>query len=92
VPTARANAEFKDACNRTPYVLTSREEVMHMEIDTKIGRVKELIAKREELDATEKQCVSFSFISSRNRCKLYSSADSHKAQEGVDSGTKRQAP
>jgi hypothetical protein len=28
-----------------------REEVMHVEIDAKITRAKELIAKREELDA-----------------------------------------
>jgi hypothetical protein len=40
-----------DRRKRKPYVLTSSEEVMYMEIDAKIARVKELIAKREELDA-----------------------------------------
>jgi len=41
----------KDALGHKRYVLSSGEEVMRMDIDTKIARVKELIAKREELDA-----------------------------------------
>jgi hypothetical protein len=41
----------KDAFGHKPYVLTSGKEVIRMEIDSKIARVKELIAKREELDA-----------------------------------------
>jgi hypothetical protein len=41
----------KDALGHKPYVLTSGKEVMRVDIDTKIARVKELIAKREELDA-----------------------------------------
>jgi hypothetical protein len=41
----------KDALAHKPYVLTSGEEVMRVDIDTKIARVKELIVKREELDA-----------------------------------------
>jgi hypothetical protein len=41
----------KDALGHKPYVLTSGKEVMRVDIDAKIARVKELIAKREELDA-----------------------------------------
>jgi len=48
----------KDALGHEPYVLTSGEEVMHMDIDTKIARVKELIAKREELDAELQELLS----------------------------------
>jgi hypothetical protein len=41
----------EDGRGRTLYVLAWRREVMQMDIDAKIVRVKELIAKREELDA-----------------------------------------
>ena len=41
---------LKDVLGPKPYVLTSGKEVMRMDKDSKIARVKELIAKREELD------------------------------------------
>lgn len=46
----------------------------------------------QRLCSTEKDCISFSFIRSRKKCKLYSSADSYRVQNGIDSGIKRQIP
>jgi hypothetical protein len=44
---------------------------MHMEIDTKIGRVKELIAKREELDAELSELLGGAARERRSpKCKI----------------------
>jgi hypothetical protein len=58
----------KDALGHTPYVLTSGKEVMRMDIDSKIARVKELIAKREELD-TELQELLGGSVKERRAAK-----------------------
>ena len=51
--------EFADGRGRDAYLLIStRKEVMQMEIHTKIARVKELIAKRDELDAELSELLS----------------------------------
>ena len=50
--TSRLHLQYEQTIDHSsPMHRLSRKEVVHMEIDAKIARVKELIARREQLDA-----------------------------------------